>query len=82
MINKMEKLMERIVIDPKVRHGKPVIMGTRVPVEVVLGSLAGGMRIGDICKEYGIKRGDLIILQLLLPFERSGHHVSGRKVWY
>ena len=33
----------RIVIDPEVRHGKPVIRNTRVPVDIILGSLAGGM---------------------------------------
>jgi uncharacterized protein (DUF433 family) len=32
---------ERIAIDPEVRHGKPVIKGTRVPVDIILGSLAG-----------------------------------------
>ena len=34
--------MERIIIDPKIMHGKPIIRGTRVPVDVVLGSLIGG----------------------------------------
>ncbi|MDD4579340.1 MAG: DUF433 domain-containing protein [Methanothrix sp.] len=39
---------DRIVIDPAVRHGKPVIKGSRVPLEIVLGSLAGGMAIEEI----------------------------------
>ena len=56
----MEKLTERIVIDPKIMHGKPVIMGTRVPVEIVLGSLAGGMEIKEVCSEYGLKREDVL----------------------
>ncbi|ODS41023.1 hypothetical protein BEH94_07315 [Candidatus Altiarchaeales archaeon WOR_SM1_SCG] len=56
----MEKLTERIVIDPKVMHGKPVIMGTRVPVEIVLGSLAGGMEVKEVCNEYGLKREDVL----------------------
>jgi uncharacterized protein (DUF433 family) len=34
---------ERIVIDPKICHGKPVIKGTRMPLALVVGSLAGGM---------------------------------------
>ena len=34
--------MERIVVDKNIRHGKPVIRGTRVPVDILLGSLAGG----------------------------------------
>lgn len=36
---------DRIIIDPEISHGRPVIKGTRVPVEIVLGSLAGGMDI-------------------------------------
>ena len=39
---------DRIVIDPAVRHGKSVIKGSRVPLEIVLGSLAGGMAIEEI----------------------------------
>jgi len=37
---------DRIAIDPAVRHGKPIIKGTRVPLEIILGSLAGGIRDG------------------------------------
>ncbi len=33
----------RIVIDPEICHGKPVVRGTRTPVAIVVGSLAGGM---------------------------------------
>lgn len=50
---------ERIIIDPEIRHGKPVIKGTRVPVDIILGSLAGGMEIQDIAKEYGITKQDV-----------------------
>lgn len=32
----------RIEIDPQVQHGKPVIKGTRVPVHILVGSVAGG----------------------------------------
>ncbi|RLI83526.1 hypothetical protein DRP04_01110, partial [Archaeoglobales archaeon] len=39
---------DRIVIDSKIRHGKPVIRGTRVPVDVILGSLAGGMSVEEV----------------------------------
>ncbi len=50
---------ERIIIDPEIRHGRPIIKGTRVPVEVILGSLAGGMEIQKIAEEYGIEREDV-----------------------
>ena len=52
--------MERIVINPKIMHGKPVIKRTRVPVDVILGSLVGGMGYEEIEKEYGVKRADII----------------------
>lgn len=53
-------LDERIVIDPKIRHGKPVIKGTRVPLDVILGSLAGGMEIMEIVVEYDLEREDVL----------------------
>lgn len=34
---------ERIAIDPRVMGGKPVIRGTRVPVELILRKLGAGM---------------------------------------
>lgn len=52
--------MERIIIDQRIMHGKPVIKGTRVPVDVVLGSLIGGMTYKEVEKEYGVKRDDII----------------------
>jgi uncharacterized protein (DUF433 family) len=50
---------ERIVIDPKILHGKPVIRGTRVPVALIVGGLAGGMAFEDIRREYEITDADI-----------------------
>ena len=49
-----------ISIDPEIRHGKPVIKGTRVPVDIILGSLAGGMGLKEIAEEYGILKEDVL----------------------
>jgi len=51
---------DRIIINPEIRHGKPVIRGTRVPVDIILGSLAGGMEIEEVAEEYGVKREDVL----------------------
>ena len=51
---------DRIVIDPEIRHGKQVIRRTRVPVDVILGSLARGMSIDEVAKEYGISKEDVL----------------------
>ena len=50
---------ERIVIDPKICHGKPVIRGTRLSVAVMVGSLAGGMTFDELQREYGITADDI-----------------------
>ncbi|CAG0999558.1 hypothetical protein METP2_03159 [Methanosarcinales archaeon] len=50
---------KRIIIDSEIRHGKPIIKGTRVPVEVILGSLAGGMEIRKIIEDYEITKEDV-----------------------
>lgn len=50
---------ERIIIDPEIQHGKPVIRGTRVPVVRILGGLAGGMTIEEVCQEYGVTPEDV-----------------------
>lgn len=48
--------MTEIVIDEKVRFGKPIIKGTRITVDEVLGALAGGMTYEEIEKEYGVNK--------------------------
>jgi uncharacterized protein (DUF433 family) len=50
---------DHIVIDPNICHGKPVIRGTRVPVAIVVGSLAAGMSFEDIQREYDLTSGDI-----------------------
>lgn len=49
----------RIVIDPAICHGKPVIRGTRVPVAIIVGSLAGGMSFDEIQREYDLTDKDI-----------------------
>lgn len=52
--------MSEIVLNKKIRFGKPTIKGTRITVDEVLGALSGGMTFKDIEKEYKLKRGDII----------------------
>ena len=44
-----------VAVDPKVLGGKPVIKGTRVAVQIIVGSLAGGMTVPEICEQYRLK---------------------------
>jgi uncharacterized protein (DUF433 family) len=50
---------QRIVIDPAICHGRPVIRGTRMPVSLVVGSLAGGMSFEELRQEYDLTTEDI-----------------------
>jgi uncharacterized protein (DUF433 family) len=54
-------LSERIVVDPKILAGKPVIRGTRIAVEFILELLAAGQSESDILTNYpGLTREDIL----------------------
>jgi uncharacterized protein (DUF433 family) len=42
----------RVVVDPGIHHGEPCIAGTRVPVRFVVGSLADGLTVEEVIREY------------------------------
>lgn len=54
------ELAPRISATPDVRFGRPVITGTRVPVDVVLTQLATGLTADEVAREYGIAREDVL----------------------
>jgi len=43
---------QRIVSDPRIMMGKPVVAGTRITVELILEKLAGGETIEQILDEH------------------------------
>ena len=47
-----EQLLQRIVINPKLMAGKPVIQGTRLSVEYIMNLLAHGTTAIEILQEY------------------------------
>ena len=51
---------DRIVLDPKILVGKPVVKGTRLAVDFVIDLLAQGWAEADIVKNYpGLTREDI-----------------------
>ncbi len=46
------KLLDRIEINPKVMLGKPVIKGTRIPVELILRKLSEGATAEELLDAY------------------------------
>lgn len=54
-------LSERIVVDPGILAGKPVIKGTRLAVEFILELLAAGQGESDLLASYpGLTREDIL----------------------
>jgi len=54
-------LSERIVVDPEILAGKPVIRGTRIAVEFILELLAAGQSENEILANYpGLTREDIL----------------------
>jgi uncharacterized protein (DUF433 family) len=54
-------LLNRIVIDPEICHGKPSIRGLRYPVETILELLSSGMTTEEILADYeDLEREDIL----------------------
>jgi uncharacterized protein (DUF433 family) len=53
-----KSLRQRIALDPQVMLGKPVIRGTRIPVELIVRLLAQGIPEGDLLHEYPRRQPD------------------------
>jgi uncharacterized protein (DUF433 family) len=48
----MEAIEQRIVLDPAVLAGKPIVRGTRLSVEFIIGLMADGWSESDILANY------------------------------
>ena len=58
-VGRTERLMSRelalrIVVDAKIRFGKPVIQGTRVPLDLLVGKVGGGITPEEVAEEYAV----------------------------
>jgi len=51
MIHKARK-HERIVMDPRIMVGKPIVKGTRITVEMILRKLGAGMSPDEIMQDH------------------------------
>jgi uncharacterized protein (DUF433 family) len=57
----MDGLLERITVDPRICHGKPVVRGLRYPVEMLLELMSAGMTMDEILADYeDLEREDLL----------------------
>jgi uncharacterized protein (DUF433 family) len=68
-----EQLWQRINIDPRTMTGKPVIRGTRIPVELIVRMLAQGISEHGIIEEYPRLRPDDIRAALAYAANSLAH---------
>jgi uncharacterized protein (DUF433 family) len=61
----MVNLTEHIEINPKILLGKPIIRGTRIPVELIVKLIAQGWKNEEIIKEYPVLKEEDIRAALL-----------------
>jgi uncharacterized protein (DUF433 family) len=73
--NTME-IAPRIDVDAKIRFGKPVVTGTRVPVDLIIGKLAGGMTYEEVMAEYEITREDILAVLDYAAKTLSGEQIK------
>ena len=53
--------IQRVILDPKICHGKACIKGTRIPVSLILDELAAGHSFEEIIVQYpSLVREDII----------------------
>ena len=72
------EIAPRIVVDKAVRFGKPVIKGTRVDVQTIIGHLAAGTTMEEVMKEYGLSREDVLAALAYTSSSRACGRGSGR----
>ncbi|MGH6923903.1 MAG: DUF433 domain-containing protein [Propylenella sp.] len=65
----------RILQDPKVMVGKPVIKGTRIPVELILRALGSGWSIETVLEQYPhLTREDILAAQAFAADTLADRH--------
>ncbi len=64
---------DRIVVDPKVLVGKPVVKGTRIPVSLILNLVGHGATFDEIVQDYPILTVEDIRAAILYAEARLDH---------
>ena len=70
-----QHIFHHITVDQGVRFGKPVIEGTRIPVDLIVGKIAGGMTADMIMQEYNLTRE-----QVMAALEYAAHLVAEEEI--
>lgn len=69
-----QEIYPGIVVDTETAHGVPILDGTRIPVATILGALAAGDSVEEVCDGYGVTR-EQVLATLGYATERIGGEV-------
>ncbi|MBI2966204.1 MAG: DUF433 domain-containing protein [Bacteroidetes bacterium] len=73
-----ETYSDRITFNRKIFRGKPIIKGTRISVDIILGFLANDWSVEDILKQYPqLERKDI-----LAALEYSAKRLNREEIVY
>jgi uncharacterized protein (DUF433 family) len=73
----MNKLLNRITIDPEICHGKPCIRGMRWPVEVIIDMLGSGMSTEQILDDHKeLEKEDILASLNFAKLYLTGHTIK------
>jgi uncharacterized protein (DUF433 family) len=72
--------MNRILVDPDICNGQPVIRGTRISARTVLEFLGAGDSIDDVLAEYPSLTREDVLACLEFSAEMMSHHFTLRRV--
>ncbi|MBN2519473.1 MAG: DUF433 domain-containing protein [Bacteroidales bacterium] len=73
----MNRLLNRITIDPEICHGKPCIRGMRWPVEVIIDMLGSGMTTEQILDDHKeLEKEDILASLNFAKLYLSGHSIK------
>ena len=72
--------MSQIIVDPDICNGQPVIKGTRITVQTVLGFLGAGDSIDDVLEEYPTLTREQVLACLRFSADLLSHHFTVREV--
>ena len=67
-----DQTTQRIAVEPKVMAGKPVIRGTRIPVELIIRMLAQGVSEALVCTAAGLLVGIMAFSAYAIFRTRAG----------
>lgn len=72
--------MKRIIVDPDICNGQPVIQGTRITAQTVLEFLGAGDSIDEVLEEYPSLSREDVLECLRFSSQLMKHHYTLQEV--